>query len=106
MKNITPISAISLIATPLKIPGLPGHSSRGECRRIHQPLLTAAYCDGRMRKILLLTAGGAAVLLLAGCGGSSAPPVPDLVPVGDGLKVVAYALIAAAVIITLGKLLP
>lgn len=58
------------------------------------------------RNMLLLTAG-AAVLLLAACGGSaSAPPVPDMVPLGDGIKVLAYAVIAAAVIVTLGKLLP
>lgn len=46
-------------------------------------------------------------LLVAACGsGTSAPPVPDMVPLGDGLKVIGYALVAAAVVLTLGKLLP
>jgi len=58
-------------------------------------------------KNLLLLAAGAAVLGLAGCGGpSDVPPVPDMVPLGEGLKVIGFALIAAAVIVTLGKLLP
>ena len=50
----------------------------------------------------------AAVLLLAGCGSHVAPtpPVPDLTPVGEGIKVLAYAIVAAAVVTTLGKLIP
>ena len=62
---------------------------------------------GCLRKILMLAAGTTVVLLLVACGGhADSPPVPDLVPIGDGLKVVAYAVIAAAVIVVLGKLLP
>jgi len=54
----------------------------------------------------MLLAGGAAVLLLAGCGGKPiTTPVPDLVPVGEGLRVIGYALVAAAVVLTFGKIL-
>ena len=59
-----------------------------------------------IKKCLLLVAGGAAVLLLSGCGDAGAPPVPDMGPLGEGLKVIGYAVIAAAVIVTLGKLIP
>jgi len=60
-----------------------------------------------MKKSLILLAGGAAVLLLAGCGHpAGVPPTPDMAPLGDGLKVIGYALVAAAVVLTLGKLLP
>ena len=59
-----------------------------------------------LKRCLLLVAGGATVLVLAGCGDAGAPPVPDMGPLGDGLKVIGYAVIAAAVIVTLGKLLP
>lgn len=60
-----------------------------------------------MKMNILILIGGAALLLLGGCGGQTvAPPVPDMVPLGDGIKVLAYAVIAAAVIITLGRLLP
>ena len=51
-------------------------------------------------------AGGAAALMLVGCGDAGSPPVPDLGPLGEGLKVIGYAVVAAAVIVTLGKLLP
>jgi hypothetical protein len=33
------------------------------------------------------------------------PSAPDMTPVGDGLSVIGYSLIAVAVVITLGKLL-
>jgi len=60
-----------------------------------------------MKGPVILLAGGAAVLLLAACVRSTgAPAVPDMVPLGDGLKVIGYALVAAAVVLTLGKLLP
>ena len=59
-----------------------------------------------IKKCLLLMAGGIAALMLAGCGDAGAPPVPDLGPLGEGLKVIGYAVIAAAVIVTLGKLIP
>ncbi len=60
-----------------------------------------------MRNYLILFIGGAAVLLLTACGGAvSTPPVTDLEPLGDGLSVIGYAVIAAAVVVILGKLLP
>ena len=75
-------------ANHLKHPGLPGRPPR------------------HTRKTLMLLAGGAAVLLLAGCGGKPiTTPVPDLVPVGEGLRVIGYALVAAAVVLTFGKIL-
>jgi hypothetical protein len=59
------------------------------------------------RNMLILTGGTAIMLLLTACGGTTVtPPVPDMVPLGDGIKVLAYAVIAAAVVVTLGKLLP
>ena len=50
---------------------------------------------------LLLVLLGA--LLLASCASSPAPPVPDFAPVGEGLKVIGYALVAAAVLFVLSK---
>ena len=56
--------------------------------------------------ILLLVAGTAALVLLAGCSGTTvAPPAPDMVPVGDGLKVIGFAVVGAAVVAVLGRLL-
>jgi len=58
------------------------------------------------KHILLLAAGTVAVVLLAGCGGTTvAPPAPDMVPVGDGLKVIGFAVVGAAVVAVLGRLL-
>ena len=48
----------------------------------------------------------ALVLRAAACAGDpSPPPVPDMVPLGEGLKVIGYAVVGAAVVLTLGKLL-
>jgi hypothetical protein len=49
----------------------------------------------------------AVLLLAAGCVEEPPPPppVPDMAPLGDGLKVIGYAVIGAAVVLTLGKLL-
>ena len=41
--------------------------------------------------------------LLASCTPPAGPPAPDMGPVGDGLKVIGYALIAVAVIFTVGR---
>lgn len=35
----------------------------------------------------------------------STPPAPDMGPIGDGLSVIGFSLIAVAVVVTLGKLL-
>ena len=97
--------AFKLIANNNKSTGQPRHPLCGEHRLAYR-IPTPAH-GGGLGKTLMLVAGGAALLMLAACGGHvDSPPVPDLVPIGDGLKVVAYAMIAAAVIITLGKLLP
>jgi len=47
-----------------------------------------------------------AILLLAGCASSPVPPVPDFGPVGEGLKVIGYGLVAAAVLLVISKFLP
>jgi len=47
-------------------------------------------------------------LLVVGCQSAAPPPVvhlPDMVPVGDGLKVLGFAFLGAAVVLTLGRLL-
>ena len=60
-------------------------------------------------KVALLITASVLTLLLVGCegGARSRPPAPqpvtDTRPVGDGLKVVGYALLGAAVVITVGK---
>jgi hypothetical protein len=52
-----------------------------------------------------------AVLALASCsGGDSSPapppvPVTDTQPVGEGLKVIGYAMLGAACVVVLGKLI-
>ena len=48
----------------------------------------------------LLLAGG---LMATACGRhGGAPPPPDLQPIGEGLKVIGFALVAAAVVMSLG----
>ena len=48
----------------------------------------------------LLIAGG---LMATACGRyEGTPPPPDLQPVGDGLQVIGFALVAAAVVVSLG----
>lgn len=44
------------------------------------------------------------LLLLAACV-AKAPTVPDMSPVGEGLKVIGFSLIGVAVVVTLGRLL-
>jgi hypothetical protein len=45
-----------------------------------------------------------AVVLLAACNPSNAgPAAPDMGPIGDGLKVIGFALIGVAVVITVGR---
>jgi hypothetical protein len=62
-----------------------------------------------MRRLLLLPAAGL-VMACASCAESDAPciptvPVTDTAPVGDGLKVIGYALLGAAVVAVLGRML-
>jgi len=45
------------------------------------------------------------VVLLAACTTSTGPAAPDMGPVGDGLKVIGFALIGVSVVVTLGRLL-
>ena len=42
-------------------------------------------------------------LMLAACKSGQPPEMPDLVPVGDGLKTLGYAVLGAAVVLTLGR---
>ncbi len=44
------------------------------------------------------------VILLTSCS-PSAPPVPDMGPVGDGLKVIGFALIGVSVVVTVGRMI-
>jgi hypothetical protein len=60
------------------------------------------------RKLLLLPAAG----VFMACSSCSEPPAPkpppvitDTRPVGDGLKVIGYALLGAAVVVVLGRML-
>lgn len=61
-------------------------------------------------KLLLLTCAGS-ILLACGCISSDPParPAPaavtDTRPLGDGLKTIAFALLGASVVFTLGRLL-
>ena len=43
-------------------------------------------------------------MLAVSCASSISPPVPDLGPVGDGLKVVGFAIVGAAVVISVSRL--
>jgi hypothetical protein len=60
-------------------------------------------------KMLLLLCPFAACLSLASCNEETPavrpPPVTDTKPLGDGLKVIGFALIGASVVVTLGRLL-
>lgn len=61
-----------------------------------------------LRKLLLLPAAGL-VLACASCSESAPepPPLPvtDTAPVGDGLKVIGFALLGAAVVCVLGRMI-
>ena len=61
-----------------------------------------------IRRLLLLPAAGL-VLACASCSEPApdppAPPVTDTAPVGDGLKVIGYALLGAAVVCVLGRMI-
>ena len=60
-----------------------------------------------LKKLLLLPAA-AFIIACASCGESTPeppPPVTDTEPVGEGLKVIGYALLGAAVVGVLGRML-
>ena len=60
-----------------------------------------------MKRRVLLPAIMAACLCAASCERMpvpSAPPPIELKPVGDGLQVIGFALLGAAVVVTLGRL--
>jgi hypothetical protein len=44
-------------------------------------------------------------LMLVSCKGGQPPAMPDFTPVGDGLKTLGYAVLGAAVVLTLGRLI-
>lgn len=45
------------------------------------------------------------IVFMAACTTSTGPAAPDMGPVGDGLKVIGFALLGVSVVITLGRLL-
>lgn len=55
-----------------------------------------------MKKALLYSAPAS---FLVSCASNPPPTVPDMGPIGDGLRVIGFALIGVAVVITLGRLL-
>ncbi len=62
-----------------------------------------------MKKLLLLPAAGI-VMACASCEETAPPPpaavpVTDTAPVGDGLKVIGFALLGAVVVAVLGRML-
>ncbi|MES2438575.1 MAG: hypothetical protein V4584_05900 [Verrucomicrobiota bacterium] len=42
---------------------------------------------------------------LVSCGAQGGPPATDMTPVGDGLKLIGYALVGVSVVLVLGTLL-
>jgi hypothetical protein len=60
-----------------------------------------------LKKLLLLPVAGL-VLACASCSDFDPPPSPvpvtDTKPVGEGLKVIAYAMLGAAVVLVLGRM--
>jgi hypothetical protein len=86
-------------------------------RHIPHPCQPALEITGRRfsnrpnRKWFLIPLAGLVVALaLASCGGDSPPtpppvPVTDTQPVGEGLKVIGFALLGAAVVGVLGRML-
>jgi uncharacterized protein YcfL len=46
----------------------------------------------------------ALALMMVGCNSTPRPTVPDMKPVGDGLKVIGYSLIGVAVVLATARL--
>ena len=57
--------------------------------------------EGRLKALFAAVSG----TLLVACTASTGPAAPDMGPVGDGLKVIGFALIGVSVVITLGRLI-
>jgi hypothetical protein len=75
-----------------------------------QPLLASSRRFPNRKWFLIPLAGFALVLACASCSESSTPkpppvPVTDTRPVGDGLKVIGFAMLGAACVIVLGRLI-
>jgi len=68
---------------------------------IHNP--TSNSTARRVAKSLLMLPVVACAMALASCV-DQAPPIVDTTPLGDGLKVIGYAVVGAAVLLVLGKL--
>ncbi len=58
--------------------------------------------EGRMIRFGLLAL---LTMLAASCASTVSAPVPDFGPVGDGLKVVGFAIVGAAVVISASRLI-
>ena len=78
----------------------------------HNPLPCQPSIRRKRRRrllLLLLVPLAGAVLALASCSdGTPKPPLipaTDTAPVGDGLKVIGYALLGAAVVVVLGRMI-
>ena len=78
-------------------------------RHIPNPCLPSRRRGPRQTWKLLLIPIAGVVLACASCSDSAPPPssvpVTDTVPVGDGLKVIGFSLLAASVVAVLGKLM-
>lgn len=83
-------------------------------RHIPHPCQPALHGDARRRRhrcrLLLLLPLAGLVLALASCSEGSPPeppavPVTDTAPVGRGLHAVSYAILGAAVVLVLGRLI-
>lgn len=79
-------------------------------RKHPSPCRPFGYCRKKssIKKLLLLPAAGL-LLVCASCSepAPEAPPLPvtDTAPVGDGLKVIGFALLGAAVVCVLGRMI-
>jgi len=56
-----------------------------------------------METIALLCVMAVGLLLLLACSSPAGPPPIDMGPIGDGLKVIGFALIGMSVVITVGR---